>query len=75
MRYCAICISGIYTSHHTRRPGCSGVRHCGRVRAGWCEYWRGGGDCHTEPGYKSLGIDGGGGCGVYDEREKVVVNR
>jgi len=54
--------------------GC-GVCHCGRAGAGWGGCGRGGGDCHTGQGHKLLGIDGGGGCGVYNEREEVVANR
>jgi len=75
MKYCAVGVPGICTSHHTRRPGGCGVCHCGRASAGWGGCGRGGGDCHTGQGHKLLGIDGGGGCGIYSEQEEVVANR
>jgi len=49
--------------------------HLGRVSAGWGGCGRSGGDCHTGQGHKLLGVNGGGGCGVYGEREEVVANR
>ena len=34
---------------------------------------RGSWNCHNGLGHKLLGIDGGGGCGIYGEREDVAI--